>query len=164
MWFIFSLQSINESFLSLLIIRQGWRDRFAASLHLCGSHSRHHRPNEELCTRFPPKDRLFNWHKGTNCRSDEGIPSILQQSTDTLCFFLPQSNNIHSCVHLLNKANENENDEDDYLVDHSIVLYLLSPEGDFLEFFTQRMQVTDIVDKILEHVQRRKKEKHEKSW
>ena len=33
-------------------------------------------------------------------------------------------------------------------MDHSIVLYLVAPNGDFLEFFTQRMEVKDIVDKI----------------
>jgi len=41
-----------------------------------------------------------------------------------------------------------EDEEGDYLVDHSIVLYLISPEGEFLDFFTQSMQVTDIVNKI----------------
>lgn len=46
------------------------------------------------------------------------------------------------------KANENVDEEDDYLVDHSIVFYLLSPEGEFLDFFTQRTQVNDIVEKI----------------
>jgi len=44
-----------------------------------------------------------------------------------------------------------ESDEE-YLVDHSIVLYLVSPEGEFLEFFTQRMEVKDIVDKIMKYV------------
>ena len=36
-----------------------------------------------------------------------------------------------------NKADEHEEDEDDYLVDHSIVMYLINPEGEFEEFFTQ---------------------------
>ena len=39
-------------------------------------------------------------------------------------------------------------EEDDYLVDHSIVLYLVAPNGEFLEFFTQKVPVKDIVDKI----------------
>jgi protein SCO1/2 len=34
------------------------------------------------------------------------------------------------------------------LVDHSIVLYLVNPEGEFVDFFTQRMEVKHIVDKI----------------
>jgi protein SCO1/2 len=46
------------------------------------------------------------------------------------------------------KANEQEDDEDDYLVDHSIVLYLISPDGEFLDFFTQRMTVKDVVAKM----------------
>jgi len=50
------------------------------------------------------------------------------------------------------KANENESDEDDYLVDHSIVLYLVSPEGEFLDFFTQRMEVKDVVEKVAAQV------------
>lgn len=41
-----------------------------------------------------------------------------------------------------------ESDEE-YLVDHSIVLYLVGPNGDFLDFFTQRMEVGQIVDKIV---------------
>ena len=49
------------------------------------------------------------------------------------------------------KANENEDDEDDYLVDHSIVMYLLSPTGEFLDFFPKRMTVSDISDKIMEY-------------
>ena len=42
----------------------------------------------------------------------------------------------------------NEDEDDEYLVDHSIVVYLISPEGVFLDFFTQRMQVADIIDRI----------------
>ena len=48
-----------------------------------------------------------------------------------------------------------KDEEDDYLVDHSIVLYLVAPNGEFLEFFTQKVPVNDIVDKI---------EKITKSW
>lgn len=39
-------------------------------------------------------------------------------------------------------------DDDDYLVDHSIVMYLISPEGEFLDFYTQLMTATEITDKI----------------
>jgi protein SCO1/2 len=46
------------------------------------------------------------------------------------------------------KANENENDDTDYLVDHSIVFYLLDPAGEFVDFFTQRMQVGDMIEKV----------------
>lgn len=47
-----------------------------------------------------------------------------------------------------NKADENEDDDDDYLVDHSIVMYLVSPDGEFLDFFTQAARVDDIVKKV----------------
>lgn len=33
-------------------------------------------------------------------------------------------------------------------MDHSIVLYLVSPSGEFLDFFTQSMEIDDIVEKI----------------
>lgn len=46
------------------------------------------------------------------------------------------------------KANEVEEDDDDYLVDHSIVMYLVSPSGEFLDFYGQKMLVNDIADKI----------------
>lgn len=49
-----------------------------------------------------------------------------------------------------------EDEDGDYLVDHSIVLYLVSPEGEFLDFYTQRMQVTDIVQKINQHMTAKK--------
>jgi protein SCO1/2 len=52
------------------------------------------------------------------------------------------------------KANEQADDEEDYLVDHSIVFYFLAPDGTFLEFFTQRAQIGDIVDKIAGHVKK----------
>jgi protein SCO1/2 len=54
------------------------------------------------------------------------------------------------------QANEDENDEDEYLVDHSIVLYFLSPTGEFLDFFTQKTQVSDVVRKIKEFVAQEK--------
>ena len=54
------------------------------------------------------------------------------------------------------KANENLDDDEDYLVDHSIVFYLLSPDGTFLEFFTQRAQIGDVVEKIASHVLKKK--------
>jgi len=53
------------------------------------------------------------------------------------------------------KADEviNEDSEElEYLVDHSIVLYLMSPEGEFVDFFTQRTTVGDVVSKIEKYV------------
>lgn len=45
-------------------------------------------------------------------------------------------------------------DDDDYLVDHSIVMYLISPEGEFIDFFTQLMtasEITEKIEKIIKH-------------
>jgi protein SCO1 len=57
----------------------------------------------------------------------------------------------HAYICYLIQANENADDENDYLVDHSIVLYLVSPNGEFLDFFTQKMQVNDIIDRVEKH-------------
>jgi protein SCO1/2 len=50
------------------------------------------------------------------------------------------------------KANENEADEEDYLVDHSTVMYLMSPSGELLEFFTSSVTALDIAKRIDAHV------------
>lgn len=42
--------------------------------------------------------------------------------------------------------------EEDYLVDHSIVLYLLDKNGDFVDFFTQKMTAIDVAEKINKHM------------
>jgi protein SCO1/2 len=57
------------------------------------------------------------------------------------------------------QANENDYNEDDYLVDHSIVIYFVGPDGQFLDFFTQRSQVGDVIDKIAKEVQQGDKKK-----
>ena len=38
------------------------------------------------------------------------------------------------------------------MVDHSIVLYLVNPDGEFVDFFTQRMEDKEIVEKIEKYV------------
>jgi len=48
-------------------------------------------------------------------------------------------------------------EEEEYLVDHSIVMYFVGPDGNFLEFFTQRMQVSEMVDKIISHTSQKQK-------
>lgn len=40
----------------------------------------------------------------------------------------------------------------DYLVDHSIFVYLMDPEGSFVEAFGQNVEVDQIVEKIREEV------------
>jgi protein SCO1/2 len=47
---------------------------------------------------------------------------------------------------------EDHEEGEDYLVDHSIVLYLVGPDGKFLDFFTQRMSVEDCVARIAQHI------------
>ena len=44
-----------------------------------------------------------------------------------------------------------DEDSDDYLIDHSIVLYLVGPDGKFLDFFTQATPADAIAAKIREH-------------
>lgn len=46
------------------------------------------------------------------------------------------------------QADEHEEDEEEYLVDHSIVFYLCGPDGEFIDFCTQGSQVLDMVSKI----------------
>ena len=60
---------------------------------------------------------------------------------------------------LCRQVDENDDNEEDYLVDHSIVMYLISPEGDFLEFYTQRANVSDIISSIEGHIKESKSKK-----
>lgn len=39
-------------------------------------------------------------------------------------------------------------------MDHSIVLYLVDKEGGFVDFFTQRAQIGDVVEKIDNHMKK----------
>eukprot|EP00640_Fibrocapsa_japonica_P003025 CAMPEP_0113950842 /NCGR_PEP_ID=MMETSP1339-20121228/82714_1 /TAXON_ID=94617 /ORGANISM="Fibrocapsa japonica" /LENGTH=265 /DNA_ID=CAMNT_0000958819 /DNA_START=145 /DNA_END=942 /DNA_ORIENTATION=+ /assembly_acc=CAM_ASM_000762 len=48
---------------------------------------------------------------------------------------------------------------EDYLVDHSIVIYLNGPDGKFLDFFTQSTNVNDCVKRIVKRIQSYKQEK-----
>jgi protein SCO1/2 len=43
---------------------------------------------------------------------------------------------------------QTQNEGDEYLVDHSIVIYLLAPNGEFLDFFTQLAETDEIVARI----------------
>lgn len=54
---------------------------------------------------------------------------------------------------------ENDDNDEDYLVDHSIVMYLMSPTGEFLEFYTQRSAVSDIVASIEKFMKEENKKK-----
>lgn len=41
---------------------------------------------------------------------------------------------------------------DDYLVDHTIIMYLLDPQGDFTAYFGQNTTVDDMAKRIAQHV------------
>jgi protein SCO1 len=49
------------------------------------------------------------------------------------------------------KTADHEEDED-YLVDHSIVMYLVNERGEFVDFYTQRMGVPDCVERLLKEL------------
>ena len=55
-------------------------------------------------------------------------------------------------VYYSNTNTTSDEDDWDYLVDHSIVMYFISPEGEFLEFFTQSADVDEIVDRMSAHI------------
>ncbi len=44
-----------------------------------------------------------------------------------------------------------DDDLDDYLVDHSIFFYLMSPTGQYVEHFSRLDSAESVVEKILEH-------------
>ena len=46
------------------------------------------------------------------------------------------------------KADEVEGDEDDYQVDHSVILYLIGPDGKLRELFTQAVPQSKVIEKI----------------
>ena len=48
-------------------------------------------------------------------------------------------------------SDEDKNADDDYLLDHSIVLYFLGPDGKFLDFFTQSTTSDIIFERIAAH-------------
>jgi protein SCO1 len=52
----------------------------------------------------------------------------------------------------VSKADENGNDDGDYLVDHSIVVYFHDDTGDLADCFTQSMRPKDIVEKVKERM------------
>lgn len=51
-----------------------------------------------------------------------------------------------------NKADQQDEEDMDYVVDHSIVMYLMGKDGEFVDFFTQMAEPDEIVAKIKDHV------------
>lgn len=41
---------------------------------------------------------------------------------------------------------------DDYLVDHSIITYLIDPDGSFVTFYGKNWELQDLADSISRHV------------
>lgn len=54
-------------------------------------------------------------------------------------------------VYFSKVADADLDSSEEYLVDHSIVLYLVGADGEFVDFFTQRMEPREISSKILEY-------------
>lgn len=50
-------------------------------------------------------------------------------------------------------TNDLDEEDNDYLVDHSIVMYLVNPDGEFVDFYTQLADVDEIVKRTKENVQ-----------
>ena len=50
------------------------------------------------------------------------------------------------------KADESDEDETDYLVDHTIVVYMIAPNGDFVDFFTQSVDEDEMFTRIQKHI------------
>eukprot|EP00899_Mesostigma_viride_P003563 jgi/Mesvir1/13207/Mv06166-RA.1 len=55
------------------------------------------------------------------------------------------------------KASEAGASSDDYLIDHSIVMYLLDPEGNFVTFFGKNHSAESIAEQISQYIARWKK-------
>lgn len=51
------------------------------------------------------------------------------------------------------KADVDKDNADEYLVDHSIVLYLVGVDGEFLDFFTQSTTARECVERAAQYIQ-----------
>jgi len=53
-----------------------------------------------------------------------------------------------------------------FAVDHSIVMYLMGPDGQFIDFYTQLMSAPEIADKLAATIARLEKEagRGPKAW
>lgn len=54
-----------------------------------------------------------------------------------------------------------DEDSKDYLVDHSIIMYLLSPEAEFVTFYGKNFTAEQLADSMAEHVEKWKQERPE---
>jgi protein SCO1/2 len=51
-----------------------------------------------------------------------------------------------------------EDDDDEYSVDHTIVTYLMGPDGDFVDLFTSGVDSNQVIERITNHVVKWKEE------
>jgi protein SCO1/2 len=51
-----------------------------------------------------------------------------------------------------------DGDGEDYLIDHSIVMYLIASDGEFLDFYTQMAEVNEIVERIEKQIDQYRKD------
>jgi protein SCO1/2 len=49
------------------------------------------------------------------------------------------------------KSQANEDDKEDYLMDHSSITYLIGPDGNFVEHFSHGMEPEKIAERLLKH-------------
>lgn len=54
-------------------------------------------------------------------------------------------------------------EDDDYIVDHTIVMYLVNPDGEFVDYFGQNRKKDEVTSSVLVNVTKYSK-LHEKGW
>jgi protein SCO1/2 len=47
-----------------------------------------------------------------------------------------------------------DEDNTDYLVDHSIFFYLMGPDGEFVEHYGRNLEAKEVAEKIYSHMNR----------
>jgi cytochrome oxidase Cu insertion factor (SCO1/SenC/PrrC family) len=56
------------------------------------------------------------------------------------------------------RNNLGESEDDDYLVDHSIILYFMNGDGKFLEFYGQNAKPDQVAESMKKHIIKGKEE------
>ena len=66
--------------------------------------------------------------------------------------------NVAKAFRVYFQETEHQEGDNDYLVDHSVVMYLMSPEGEFVDFYTQKLTANELADKISAQLKSKLKE------